>query len=74
MSNRSRFLVAGAIVGTLALLLASCSESSNVPEGAGVGPNPNLPEPTSKLIPTVNIAAAKGWAGDAKPTAAADWR
>jgi glucose/arabinose dehydrogenase len=70
MSNRSRFLAVGAIVGTLALLLASCGESSNMPEGAGVGPNPNLPEPASKLIPTVNIAAAKGWVDDAKPTAA----
>ena len=60
------------IAGALALLLASCSESSTTPEGAGVGPNPNLPEPASKLIPTVNIAAAKGWAGDAKPTAASD--
>jgi glucose/arabinose dehydrogenase len=72
MSNKSRFLAVGAIVGTLALLLASCSESSNLPEGAGVGPNPTLPEPASKLIPTVNIAAAKGWANGAKPTAAAE--
>ncbi len=66
MSSKSRFLV----VSALALLLASCSESSNVPEGAGIGPTPNLPEPTSKLIPTVNIAAAKGWVDGAKPTAA----
>ncbi len=70
MSNRSLLLAVGAIVSTLALPLASCSESSNLPESAGVGPNPNLPEPTSKLVPTVNIAAAKGWAADAKPSAA----
>jgi glucose/arabinose dehydrogenase len=68
ITNRSLLLAVGAIFSTLAL--ASCSESSNLPAGAGVGPNPTLPEPTSKLVPTVNIAAAKGWVDDAKPTAA----
>jgi glucose/arabinose dehydrogenase len=60
------------MVGALALLLASCSESSNLPEQAGVGPSPSLPEPKSKLIPTINIATAKGWPRDAKPNAAGD--
>jgi glucose/arabinose dehydrogenase len=68
MSNRSHILVAGA----LALLLAGCGEASNLPEQAGVGPKPKLPEPTSSWVPTVNIAPAKGWSGDAKPTAASD--
>jgi glucose/arabinose dehydrogenase len=60
------------MVGALALLLVSCSESSNLPEQAGVGPSPSLPEPKSKLIPTINIATAKGWPRDAKPNAAGD--
>lgn len=60
------------VAGALALLLASCSESSNLPEGAVVGPNPTLPEPQSRLIPTINIAPAKGWPRDGKPTAAGD--
>jgi glucose/arabinose dehydrogenase len=66
MNHKRRFLVASA----LALLLAGCSEASNMPEQAGTGPNPTLPEPQSRLIPTVNIAAAKGWADGAKPAAA----
>lgn len=67
MTSRRNF-----IVSTCALLLAGCGESSNLPEGAGVGPNPTLPEPTSNLIPTINIAPAKGWSGDARPAAASD--
>ena len=67
MNQNTRIVIASALV----LLLASCSESSNLPEQAGVGPSPNLPEPQSKLIPTVNIATAKGWPRDAKPKPAA---
>jgi glucose/arabinose dehydrogenase len=58
------------IIGAFALLLVGCSESSNQPEQAGIGPKPNLPEPKSSFVPTVNIAPAKGWIGDARPTAA----
>ena len=58
------------IAGALALLLGSCSEAPNGPVDAGIGPSPNLPEPTSRLIPNVNIATAKRWEGDAQPTPA----
>jgi len=36
----------------------------------GYGPNPTLPPPSKSLIPTVNIAPAESWKGDAKPVAA----
>jgi glucose/arabinose dehydrogenase len=36
----------------------------------GYGPNPALPAPEKKLIPTVNIAEAKGWPAGATPVAA----
>ncbi len=36
----------------------------------GYGANPQLPEPSRSLIPTVNIAPAKGWPDNAKPIAA----
>ena len=32
-----------------------------------MGPHPELPAPKKSLIPTVNVAEAKGWRGDAKP-------
>jgi glucose/arabinose dehydrogenase len=53
-----------------AALLAGCGDSSKLPEAATVGPDPALPPPASALIPTVNIAPAKGWPKDAAPTAA----
>jgi len=56
--------------GAVALTLAGCGESANIPEEATFGPNPTLPPPTKTFIPTVNIATAKGWPEGAKPKAA----
>jgi hypothetical protein len=58
------------LVGLLTLCLAGCGDASQLPEQSAVGANPNLPEPHSTLIPTVNIAPAKGWPAGGKPTAA----
>jgi len=52
------------------LLVAGC-ESSGLPFKAGTGPNPQLPQPNPGLVPTVNIAPAKGWPQNAQPMAAA---
>ena len=60
-----------ALVPTLLLLAACAGAPSSQPIDAGSGPNPALPQPESKPIPTVNIAPAKGWSGDQKPSAAA---
>ena len=60
------------LLAVLALTLAACAgEPSRQSIDAGSGPSPALPEPESKPIPVVNIAPAKGWSGDLKPTAAA---
>jgi glucose/arabinose dehydrogenase len=50
--------------------LAACGEHARLPVAAGVGPDPALPAPQQTLIPTVNIAPAKGWTGGATPVAA----
>jgi glucose/arabinose dehydrogenase len=50
--------------------LAGCAETSRLPAGADVGPDPMLPEPTRTLIPTVQIAPAKGWPDGVTPKAA----
>ncbi|AEG91586.1 PQQ-dependent sugar dehydrogenase [Ramlibacter tataouinensis] len=55
-------------------LLAGCGDISRLPEGAAVGPTPQLPAPTTRLIPTVNVAPAQGWPGGGQPVAAAGWR
>ena len=57
-----------AAAGSLAL--AACSEVATLPISAGTGPQPTLPAPKSSLIPTVNIAPAKGWPQGATPQAA----
>jgi glucose/arabinose dehydrogenase len=50
--------------------LASCADSPPLPETAGYGPNPTLPEPNKQTIPEVKIAPAKPWAEGEMPTAA----
>lgn len=65
--HRHRTVVAAAV-----LTLAACAGTpSDQPIDAGSGPNPVLPPPQSRTIPTVNVAPAKGWGADQKPTAAA---
>jgi hypothetical protein len=58
------------MAGFLMVHVAACSDSARVPEELTFGPNPILPEPNETLIPTVNIAPAKGWPADAKPIVA----
>jgi glucose/arabinose dehydrogenase len=58
-------------IAGLALVCAGCGDVARLPVTAGMGPEPALPPPHKTLIPTVNIAPAKGWPADGKPTAAA---
>ncbi len=58
------------LLASLSLLLAACGDAAKLPEEASTGPNPTIPAPDSSLIPTVNIAPAKGWPAGMKPTAA----
>jgi glucose/arabinose dehydrogenase len=64
-----RTAIAAASIGCLSLLLAGCGDAAKLPEQASTGANPPIPEPNKSLIPTVNIAVAKGWPGGDKPTA-----
>ncbi len=59
------------LVGVLTLVLAACGDMAKLPVEAGIGAKPMLPPPNRTLLPTVNIAPAKGWSGTATPTAAA---
>jgi glucose/arabinose dehydrogenase len=57
--------------GLILLSLGGCAERAKLPVEAGFGPQPTLPEPNPTLIPTVNIAPAKGWPEGTTPTPAA---
>lgn len=62
---------AAGIALTLALgLLGGCGTASTQPISASSGPRPLLPAPISRLLPTVNIAPARGWPAGGKPDAA----
>ncbi|MBU3079144.1 PQQ-dependent sugar dehydrogenase [Sphingomonas quercus] len=51
----------------LALMLAGCGNNAKLPIEQNMGPRPTLPEPSSSMIPTVNVAKAVGWPEGAKP-------
>ena len=65
MARRNVFLLL-AVAG----LGAACMQPARLPFSAGVGPDPQLPPAEKELIPTVNIARARGWPEGAKPTPA----
>src|SRR6478609_8878718 len=60
------------IIGSISFLLSACGDGAKLPDHAGIGPNPTIPPPNTTLIPTVNIAAAKGWPEGTQPTPASD--
>ena len=66
MRIANKFLSFAAIV----LVLAGCGDQATLPIKAGMGPSPTLPPPHHTLIPTINIAPAKGWPARATPVAA----
>ena len=56
-------LLASLLIGT-----GACGGSATLPVAAGTGPRPVLPPPHVSLIPTVNVADARGWPATGKPT------
>ena len=50
--------------------LTACGDIARLPPSASFGANPALPEPNPTLLPTVNIAPAKGWPDGVKPVSA----
>jgi glucose/arabinose dehydrogenase len=55
----------------LCLLIAyGCGETAKLPVAAVTGPNPTLVEPKPQLIPTFQIAPAKGWPPGTTPVVA----
>lgn len=75
MANHVGWLPRGSLpVCLLAFVQLGCGGVASMPIEAGIGPKPILPAVQSRLIPTVNIAPAKGWPVGGKPVAAAGMR
>ncbi len=66
MRIRIRILVQFAAVSAL----AACAPGAKLPVTAGMGPSPDIPAAKHALIPTINVADAKGWPKGGKPSAA----
>ena len=66
--------MAVAWVSAAAAALTACGDLARLPVSAGTGEAPTLPEPRQTLIPTVNIAPAKGWPQGATPRPAQGMR
>ncbi|VXC49956.1 sorbosone dehydrogenase family protein [Massilia sp. 9I] len=58
-------------LGAMLLLLAACGDRSTLSPGADVGLEPAIASPVKRIIPTVDIAPAKGWPPGSTPVAAA---
>ena len=71
---RPRWIASLMGIAALALTLSACGEMAKLPVSAGTGPQPTLPSPEPTLIPTINIAPAKGWPPGAAPQAATGLR
>jgi glucose/arabinose dehydrogenase len=61
-------LVAACVTAALAVI--GCGETAKLTVADGTGTSPVLPKPVKVLLPTVNIAPAKGWPSGAKPQSA----
>lgn len=60
------------LIGTAFLSIVAAGESARFSITEGSGPNPALPEPTTTLLPSIDIAAARGWSEGAAPASAPD--
>ncbi|MEE2566283.1 PQQ-dependent sugar dehydrogenase [Hyphobacterium marinum] len=67
---RIMFIAAVLIVIGGGVFLVSCGETARFAEEAGYGRSPALPEPRETLLPTVNIAPARGWPDGGLPVPA----
>jgi glucose/arabinose dehydrogenase len=67
--GRRRLRVA-ALATAVLLGLTGCAEHAQLQVRQGMGPDPALPPPVHRLIPTVAVAAAQGWPAGAAPTPA----
>lgn len=63
-----------AAVATAGAMLVACGDTAVLSVADGTGPQPQWVAPHPTLIPTVNIAPARGWPAGATPQAASGMR
>ena len=68
--RRIHFRTAALLITVSTIALGGCGDKATESMAEGTGPSPTLPTPHKTLIPTLNIAPAKGWAAGVTPVAA----
>lgn len=63
-----------ALISLAGVLLCACGDTAQLTVADGTGPQPRLQAPRPTLIPTVNIAPARGWPAGVVPQAAVGLR
>ncbi len=58
------------VLAVVASLAAGCGDTARLTVAEGTGPDPVLPEPSTSLLPTVNVADAEGWPDGRTPAPA----
>jgi len=71
MKTPNKILLVGSVVLLAVAVVIVTGRTAKVSEQEATGPQPVLPEPSKRIIPTINIAEAKGWPAEAKPIPAA---
>ena len=59
---------------TVSVTTLAAANEATLPECAGYGPHPTLPAPEQQTVPTMKIAPAQPWQGDAMPVAASGFQ
>ena len=72
--QKKQFGTSAVFICMMSLSLVACSEMAKQSVADGTGPNPVLLAPQKTLIPTLNIAPAKGWPIGIMPTPATGTR
>jgi glucose/arabinose dehydrogenase len=72
MTTRTRVVILAGIViiGVAGVIAVTAGDRAKLPDTATFGPNPTLPHPNKTIVPTVDIAPAKGWQQGQKPSIA----
>ena len=71
MKTANKILLVGSVVLLAVAVVIVTGRTAKVSEQEATGPQPVLPESSKRIIPTINIAEAKGWPAEAKPIPAA---
>jgi len=65
---RNSMILSTSAVAVVISLVAGCSSEDNFDVSSQIGPNPELPAPSSSLLPDLKVAEVVGWADGQTPT------